>query len=162
MLPFKYLWLTTWKSALAAQRQVAHFVNDQKAWPQVEAHRVGPPALQRSAMAARRQVGRGGVISAHACRQGGVAQANCQHRFADTGRADQQHIGGVFDKAQRGQLVDEFFVHRRLGRKVEVGQRERRGQRSKAGQAGPTALFDRAHLDGEQAFQEALVGGLGL
>ena len=147
ILPFKYLWLTTWKRALAASPgsgQVAHFVNDQKARPQVKAHRVGPPALHGGAVAARRQVGGGGVVGAHAGGQGSMAQAHGQHRFADTGRPDQEHVGGVFDKAQGGQLVDQLFVHRGLGRIVEVGQRERRGQGGEAGQAGPAALFDAA------------------
>ncbi len=123
----------------AGQREVAHFINYQKARAHVKAHRVGPSALQCGSVAARREVSGGRVVGAHPSRQGGMAQADGEHGLSHTGRADQQHVGGVFDKAQRCQLVDELFVDRRLGRKVEVGERERRGQGGKAGQAGAPA-----------------------
>ena len=81
-------------------------------------------------MAAGGQVGRGGVVGAHPCRHRGVAQADGEHRLAHTRGPDQEHVGGVFDEAQGGQLGDEFGVDRRLGGEVEVGQRERRRQGS--------------------------------
>jgi hypothetical protein len=42
-----------------------------------------------------------------------------------------------------------------LGAVVEVGQRERRGQRREAGQAGPAALVDGVDLDGQEPFENA-------
>jgi hypothetical protein len=46
--------------------------------------------------------------------------------------------------------------------KVEVGQGERRWQRREAGQAGPAPLVDGVDLDGQESFEERLVGEFGL
>jgi hypothetical protein len=91
------------------------------------------------------------------CGDGGVAEADREHCLADPGRADQQHVGGVFDEAQGGQLGDQFRVGRGLGAVVEVGEGERRGQRREAGQADPAPLVDGVYFDREEAFQERLV-----
>ena len=78
-------------------------------------------------MAAGGELGRGGVVGAHPGGHRGVAEADREHCFADPGRADQQHVGGVFDEAEGGQLGDQFRVDRWLGAVVEVGQGERGG-----------------------------------
>ena len=113
-------------------------------------------------MAARREIGGGRVVSAHPSRHSGMAETDRQHRLSDAWRADQQHVGGVFDKAQRCELVDQLFVHRRLGGEVEVGEGERRRQRGKARQAHPSAFIDSVDLEREEPLQEPLVGELGL
>jgi DNA replication protein DnaC len=56
-------------------------------------------------------------------RHRGVSQADREHGLADAGRADEQHVGGVFDEAQGGQLGDQFGVEAGLGGEVELLER---------------------------------------
>jgi hypothetical protein len=50
-----------------------------------------------------------------------VPEADGEHRLADAGRADQQHVGGVVEEPQGAQLGDQLAVDRGLGAEVEVG-----------------------------------------
>jgi len=48
------------------------------------------------------------------------AQDDCQHGFADTWRADEQHVGRVSQIRACGELSDEFLIDAGLGGEVEV------------------------------------------
>ena len=124
--------------ALGGHRQVAHLVDDQEPGAGEEPHGGGPAALDGGAVAAGDQVGGGGVVGAVAGGDRGVAQADGEHGLADAGRADQQHVGGVVEEPQAGQLGDELAVDRGLGVEVEVGRsaRGRAGRRTGPGWPG--------------------------
>jgi hypothetical protein len=91
-----------------------------------------------------------------------MAETDRQHRLSDPRRPDEKHVGGILDKAQRAELVDQLLINRRLGGEVEVREGERRGQGGKAGEAHPAALVDRSHLECQEPLQEPLVCELGL
>jgi hypothetical protein len=112
-------------------------------------------------VAAGGQVGGGGVVDPHASGDGGVAAADGQHRLADPGRPDQQHVGRVAGKPQGAQVGDQLRAGRGLGGEVGVGEGERGRQRREPLQAGAAPLIDGAGLDGEQPFQERGVGEAG-
>lgn len=40
--------------------------------------------------------------------------------LADPGRANEQHVGGVVQEPQRGQIFDELLIHTELRSEVEV------------------------------------------
>jgi hypothetical protein len=75
----------------------------------------------------------------------------------DAGRPDEQHVGGVLEEPQRGELVDELAVDARLGVEVEVVEPPGGGQVGEAFQAGVTAGFGGGDLDIEEPFQERRV-----
>ena len=87
-----------------------------------EPHRGRPASFERGAVTAGGEVGGGGVVGAVAGVDGGVAETDGEHRLADAGRADEQHVGGVFEEPQGAELVDERAVDRGLGVEVEVAR----------------------------------------
>jgi hypothetical protein len=90
-----------------------------------------------------------------------VAETDGEHGLADAGRPDEQHLGGVLEEAEGGELVDELAVNRWLGVEVEVGEPPWRGQRREAGEASMTSGFGGGELDVEEPFQERGVAELG-
>ena len=84
-------------------------------------------------MTSGHEIRRGGVVGAIAGVDRRPGQRHGQHGLADTGRPDEQDVGGVLQEPQRGELVHQLFVHRRLGVEVEVLQTphgRQRGERS--------------------------------
>ena len=73
--------------------------------------------------------------------------------LAGAGRADQQHVGGRFQVAAGGQLLDELAVGGGLGVVVELLQGGRGGQGGEAQPAGQPACLGRLDLEGKQPFQ---------
>lgn len=63
-------------------------------------------------MTSCREVRSGRVVGAVAGVDGGVAETDGEHGLADAGRPDEQHIGGVLEEAESGELVDELAVNR--------------------------------------------------
>lgn len=92
---------------------------------------------------------------------GGTGKAGGQHRFAHAGRADEQHVGGVVEEPQSGQIVDEFGINGWLGVKVKVGQPPGCRKGGEPFQAGLASLVGGIDLDGQQPFQKRGVGQLG-
>jgi site-specific DNA recombinase len=122
--------------AFGGHRQVPHFVDDEEPGAGEEPHGGGPAALEGGAVAAGDQVGGGVVVGAVPGGDRGVAQAHGEHGLADPGRADQQHVGGILEEPQGGQLADQLPVDRGLGVEVEVGDLPGGGQAGEPGQAG--------------------------
>ena len=73
------------------------------------------------------EVGGGGVVGAVAGVDGGVAETDGEHGLADAGWTDEQHVRGVIQEPQGGELVDQRAVDGGLGVEVEVGEPPGRG-----------------------------------
>src|SRR5581483_11364961 len=144
------------------QGEVAELVDDQQLWAVPEAHRRLPAALERGALCFGDEVGGGRVVDAVALLGGVAAERDGEHRLADAGRPDQQHVALVLDEAQGGELVDELAVESGLGVVVDLGQRLRAGEAGKAQPPLEPAALGRLDLDREQPFEETRVGGLAL
>ena len=82
------------------------------------------------------------------------AEGDGQHRLSHTGWPDEEHIGGIFEEPQGGQLVDHGPIHRGLGVEVKVLDPPWCGQTTEALQTGPSSFLGRRHFDLEQASQE--------
>ena len=89
-----------------------------------------------------------------------MAEDRGEHRLADARRADEQHVGLVFDEAQRGEVLDQAAVQRGLGAEVELVERAAGGELGEAQPALQAALLDRGDFVGEQVVQELGVAGL--
>ena len=96
---------------------------------------VGPAAFDGGAVAAGGEVGGGGEVGAVAGFGGLAGQPDGEVGLAGAGRADEQHVGGRFEVAAGGQLVDQGAVGGGLGVVVELlqGGRGRAGRRTAAG-----------------------------
>ena len=73
--------------------------------------------------------------------------------LADTGRADQQNVGGGLDVAARAELGEEGTVDAGLGVVVEVLEGGRCRDRREPEAAGETACFGGVDLDGQEPFK---------
>jgi site-specific DNA recombinase len=111
------------------KREVANFIDDQQPRSGEETHGGRPPSFEGGAVTPPRQIRGGGVVGAHPGGDRGVPEADGEHGLADSGRADEQHVGGVLDEAQGCELGDEFRIDGGLCAEVEVGECERRRQR---------------------------------
>ena len=124
---------------LVGEGEVADLVDDQQAGSGEEPHGGGPAAFEGGSVAAGDEIGGGGVVGAIAGVDGCSGQGDGEHGLSDAGRPDEQHVGGVFEEPQRGELVDQGLVDGGLGGEVEVGEPPRRRQRREPFQAGPAA-----------------------
>ena len=89
-----------------------------------------------------------------------VAERCGEHRFADAGRADQQHVGALFDEPQGGEVFDESAIERWLRCEVELLERLARWQPGEPQPALEAALLGRGDFGGEQVGEEPRVAGL--
>jgi len=129
------------------ERQISDFINNQQAWSGKEAHGGRPAAFERGTVTTGCEVRGGGVVGAVAGFDGCAAERNREHRFADTGRSDEQHVRGVFQEPQGCEFVDECAVDGRLRVEVEVVDSPRGRQARETFEAGLTAGFGRLHFD---------------
>lgn len=79
-------------------------------------------------MALGGEFGGGGEVDAVAGVDGRSSEGDRQHGLAHSGRADEQHVGGVVEEAEGGQVADQLLVDAGLGSEVEVGQGPGLGQ----------------------------------
>jgi hypothetical protein len=121
--------------------------------PGEEAHGVRPAALDRP-VAARGEVGGGGVVDAVAGLLGAVPESDRQHRLAHTRPPDEEDVGRLLDEAQGAQLLDQLAVEAWLGLEVEVLQTVRGGQAREAAASSQTPFLGRGDLHGQQPLQE--------
>ena len=78
----------------------------------------------------------------------------------NSGRADEEHVGGVFEEPQCRQFVDHGPIHRGLGVEVEILHPPGCGQAPEAFESGPTTFLGGGHLHLEQSVQEGRVSEL--
>nr|WP_244321115.1 hypothetical protein [Streptomyces melanosporofaciens] len=102
------------------QGEVAEFVDDQEFRSGEEVHAGLPAAFECGFVTLGGQLGCGGEVDAVSGLDRGPGQGDREHGLADPGRADEQHVGGVVEEAQGGQVADEFLVDAGLGGEVEV------------------------------------------
>ena len=141
-------------SRFALQRQVADFVDDQEPRSGEEAHGGGPPSFEGGAVTTCGQIGSRRVVGPIAGVDRGPGETDGQHGLADAGRPDEQHVGGVVEKAQGPELAHQLLVDRWLGGEVEVLESPWRRQAGEAFEAGSPADLGGGHFDLEQASQE--------
>ena len=78
-------------------------------------------------MAAGGEVGGGGEVGAVAGGRGGAGEPDREHRFADAGRPDEQHVGSGLEVGAGGELGYEVAVQAWCGVVVELGEGRRGG-----------------------------------
>src|SRR6266540_2148771 len=147
---------------LGGERQVAKLIDQQELRAVPEAHRCLPASFEDGALGAGDEVGGGRVVDAVAGLDRLAAERDCEHRFADAGRPDQQDVAVLLDEAERGELFDHAAVERRLGVVVDVGERLLGREAGEAEPALEPAPLDRLHLESEQPLEEARVRRLSL
>lgn len=122
------------RGAVAGQRQIAQFVDHEQLGSGEEPHAGRPAALDRGLVTPRGEVGGGGEVDPVAGLGGAAGEGGSEHCLADSGRADEQDVGGVVEEPHGGQVADELLVDAGLRGEVEV--RERPGIRE-AGEPQP-------------------------
>lgn len=139
--------------AVAGQWEIAELVDHEEFRSGEEPHAGGPAALDRGLVAAGGEVGGGGEVDPVAGLGGAAGEGGGEHGLADSGWADEQHVGGVVEEPHGGEVADEFLVDAGLGGEVEV--RERPGIRE-AGEPQPpgqAAFLGGGDLDLQQPFE---------
>ena len=92
----------------------------------------------------------------------GAAQDDREHGLADSGRADEQHVGRVGEVGACCEFPHEFLIDGGLGGEVEVFELPGRGEVSEPHPAVPAAGFGGFDLDLEQLLEELGVAKLAL
>ncbi len=112
------------------------------------------------------EVGKRGEADGAAVLERGLAEAACQHRLADAGRAAEQDVLPVSDEVEPQQRLDEGAVDRARVRPLEAIDRHHRVEVRGAGTAFEVlaltlAPFDRGELlDGLDRAEPAVHGVL--
>jgi hypothetical protein len=123
-----------------------------------EPHGVGPASFDGCFAAAGGEVGCGGVVGPVAGFGGLMAEADREVGFPDTGRADQQDVGGVFGVTTRGEVPDEGLIDRGLRGEVEVFETPRCRKVREPHPAFEASFFGRVDFGCEELFEELGVG----
>src|SRR5487761_669092 len=126
-----------------------------------ETHHAVPTTLESGAMTASGEVGSGRVVDAVSGVHSLVGQRYRDVRLADTGRSDEQDIAGLFDEAQRGQVLDQLAVDGGLSIEVEVVEGPGRRQAGEAESTLEPSLLGSLDLDSEELGEERGVRELG-
>ncbi|MER0485060.1 hypothetical protein ABR737_43215 [Streptomyces sp. Edi2] len=144
---------TQGRGAVLGQRQVAELVDDQKLRTCEEAHAGLPAAFEGGLVALGGEFRGGGEVDAVAGIDGCSSERDGQHSLAHSGRADEQHVGGVVEEAEGGQVADQLLVDAGLGGEVEVGQGPGLGQAGEPFPGGEFAGFGGLDLDLQEPLQ---------